>query len=435
MVAGFQVEHEALDGAARALPNQVDALGDTRLTLLSREVPASAFANVDASAEASAVHSRTVQENAQDLEKSAKRLEKIIGDIRGTNGTVQEWDKEKAARQAKEGAAELRLAQARQTDTAAPPATIADRDAANRDRVRAALDGERARLADLQAAQSEYGPRDGRRATGLEAIATANGRIDAYQRLLADTDTKILHFDPAGGGHVVGLTGDLGPDTKSVGVLVPGTNSNITNFGYYNGIARSFADAAPGTSMVTWMDGDFPQGLGAATQTSYAHDLAPRLTGFVNNELQPQLGPDTRVTVIGHSYGGAVVGMADAAGMRADNVVHVASAGMGAGVWAPEHLANSPVEHRYAITAPDDPIQNIQGRHYSPHGNDPDIFPGVIDLTGGHAANGSVLTGVNAHTGVFEPNSESWRNILGVLTGGPVTLTPYQPPAPLLPRR
>jgi hypothetical protein len=109
---GFQVVHEALDGAARALPNQVSALGDTRDFLLSRQVPASAFANVDASAEASAVHSRTVQENAQQLEKSAKRLEKIIGDVRGTNDTTQEWDENQSKQQNQEGAERIQLAQA-----------------------------------------------------------------------------------------------------------------------------------------------------------------------------------------------------------------------------------------------------------------------------------------------------------------------------------
>jgi hypothetical protein len=109
---GFQVVHDALDGAARALPNQVSALGDTRQFLLSRQVPASAFANVDASAAAGAVHSRTVDDNARRLAEAGQRLDKIIADVRATTNTVRRWDGDKTTQQNKEGAERIQLAQA-----------------------------------------------------------------------------------------------------------------------------------------------------------------------------------------------------------------------------------------------------------------------------------------------------------------------------------
>ncbi|HEU5475327.1 MAG TPA: hypothetical protein VFV67_32190 [Actinophytocola sp.] len=109
---GMQIVHEALNGAARALPEQVTVLGDTHQTLLSRQVPASAFANVDASAAAGATHARTVEDNARALAAAGRRLDLMIADIRGTTATAQQWDKDKATQQNSQGAERIQLAQA-----------------------------------------------------------------------------------------------------------------------------------------------------------------------------------------------------------------------------------------------------------------------------------------------------------------------------------
>jgi hypothetical protein len=110
--SGFQVQHDSLDSAARSLPEQVSALGDTRQTLTSREVPASAFANVDASAEAGAAHARTVSENASKLAEAGERLDKMIGDIRATTAEVRAWDGDTATDQTQQGKEQIELAQA-----------------------------------------------------------------------------------------------------------------------------------------------------------------------------------------------------------------------------------------------------------------------------------------------------------------------------------
>jgi hypothetical protein len=54
----------------------------------------------------------------------------------------------------------------------------------------------------------------------------------------------------------------------------------------------------------------------------------------------------------------------------------------------------------------------------------------VTPLTTGNYANGQPIYGIAAHNGVLTPGSDSWRNMYGVFTGGPVTVQPPAPPPP-----
>ena len=152
------------------------------------------------------------------------------------------------------------------------------------------------------------------------------------------------------------------------------------------------------------------------------------------------------VTVLGHSYGGSIVGSAVAHGLQADRVVHVSSAG----TYVAHPAAGGP--QVYSMTAPDDPIQLAQGhdlrdapqhlaqlsppalapaaaalgfglqavvpRQQIGHGADPDVAPGVVRLDTGRYDDSCRL--VRGHSEVFTPGTTAWRNLLATMTGRPV---------------
>ncbi|MEO3743650.1 alpha/beta hydrolase [Plantactinospora sp. B5E13] len=437
----FQVRSAELGTAAtRALPEQVAVLGNARLTLLSQTVPAEWLGRLAGAQQAATAHAGTIATSLRQLAAATTELEGIVTRIQATASGAHRYDDEQARKHQEQG---QRVAQAGgvTSDATGTVEGIAGRDADNRTRVRSVLEAaetERARVAAERAALLEQPPRNLAQhdaAVGVldEELKQLDGRINAYQRML-DSDTKILAFDPAGNGRAIGLVGEIGENTRAVGVLVPGTFSNIENFAKYENLASSFVvpgRASGEVAMVVWMDGALPQSLVSAGTPSYSQELAPRLHDFVNGDLRPMVGDHTRITVIGHSYGGATMGLADAAGMRADHGVHLGSAGMGHGV-PEDRVPNDYFVTRYAITSPYDPIQMTQGGVGEGmglnHGPDPDTYPGVIQIPSGRSAAGEVLTGELAHTGLLEPYSDSWLSIYNIITGdGPVPAPPIRP--------
>jgi hypothetical protein len=325
---------------------------------------------------------------------------------------------------------------------------FANRADANRVAVIAALSAEEGNLADLQqrdAANEDNGPLgwgwwDDDDLDG--AIDDAEERIALYRSII-DGDRQILYFDPTGDGAIAELHGTIGPGTDNVGVIVPGTGSDMSNIQGTMDNAQSFVDNDPtgGLAMITWMGGDLPDGLDDAPYNDYSDDLAPSLVGFsqqLGDEIDAEAHPGTQVTVAGHSYGGAVVGVAETQGLETDRVLHVESAGMGRDVTGAENLpASQAGVDRYSMTAPGDPIELTQGVN-DPlwidrvgHGADPDTFPGTVRLETGYYADGEWIEGSDAHSGVFQQGSDAWHNMYEVFTGGEVTL--YAPPDIYLP--
>lgn len=396
----FAVNHAALDTAAQALPDQVAVLGEARRNLTARKLVTAAFANVSGSQQAQAGHAGNIQFNEQGLQAASSRLTGLIDGIKASNVAVRNWDAEQAAK-IRKLSPDLVVPV---LDGGAAGGSIAERDAAGRANIEAAR---AAAKEEMDRLQTDFGSENRE-----EQLQQLREKIAAYDEIL-NSNTKILSFDPSGEGRIVGLIGQLDSDTRSVAVLVPGMNTGLEDFVRYSGTAGSFAqaDQTGGTAAVLWMNGDFPQGLSAASMSGPSQEMAPRLADFVNNDLRPQLGENAQVTVIGHSYGGAIVGLADASGMRADNLVHVASAGMGAGV---TELTNPYPVHRYSITMEHDPIQWAQGHV---HGPDPDDFPGVTPLPSSRDSDGWFVPDVGSHSGILAPGSASWQDINDVVNG------------------
>ncbi|GAC67471.1 alpha/beta hydrolase [Gordonia soli] len=281
-------------------------------------------------------------------------------------------------------------------------------------------------------------------------------------------DRQYVAFSDTPNGRFVEMIGTLGPTTRGAAVYVPGTGTNLNSSEPNHRAAWSLAQQS-GAPVFLYADGDLPQTLvpgtsdrnvvGAAAGLAQvlsgnpigghaallgtiaetvqdvpdsalsdhsAREMAPRLVGFAR-ELDVEIAhsaPGATTTVIGHSYGGSIVGTAEQLGLRADRVVYASSAGTGV-LDGPWHNPQADVR-RYSITAPGDPIQYIQGLAASPHGGDPDITPGVGRLdTGTYSAldpanhpAGSAIRGLDGHSGYWnDPGSTGFRNMVAVIRG------------------
>lgn len=292
-------------------------------------------------------------------------------------------------------------------------------------------------------------PFEARIEANLERVAQAITGVDsefarAYQAIL-DGGRQLLSFDPEanrGRGAWAELVGTIDEHTRAVGILVPGSAAFLVdhNFDKYHRRAEALVEEADGAlAMVVWAAGTFPKGWIQGSMTRYHEPLGQSLALFSHElrmELTTELGPDAdvRVVVIGHSFGGAVVGAAERYGLDADAVLHVASAGVGQ-VRDPYDFPQ-PDRPRFSMTAPGDLIGFVQGLPTPPgfgHGPDPEDFrcmtvlptgrlpadPAATDERGrplGERA-GAVIEGVPSHSEVFIRYSDAWWGMYRVLVG------------------
>lgn len=268
------------------------------------------------------------------------------------------------------------------------------------------------------------------------ADAPSRRRIAFYRSLLGEVDDpsgdtriarQILAFDP-GRASLVELHGDLGT-ARSVAVLVPGVNTTVEGSAANAATARRFVSGSDGRlAMITYLGGPFPQvhdpvTAVAAADRRYALEMAPRLVAF-SEDVARRVPDSVLVTVVGHSYGGSIVGTAETLGLTSDRTVFLAAAGAGVGVDDPGDWHNrNPHVQRYSMTAPGDFIELVQGIPGGPHGADPDEMDGVIGLPTGFYDDGGLVAGWEAHSGMLNRPSGAWRTILDVLTGDPGTLS------------
>jgi hypothetical protein len=259
-----------------------------------------------------------------------------------------------------------------------------------------------------------------------DASVGSDARIALYRSVLS-ADRQVLAFDEHGDGVFVELFGAVGSRTRNVAVLVPGTGIDLSSYHRWADVARDFQGGADDLAVVAWMGDDFPDTLTAAAGGSLAEGAAPRLRDFLAGLAIP---PTTRSTVLGYSYGGAVVGAAEREGLVADRVLHVESAGAGAGVTGLDDYAGGVGRH-YTMTAPGDPIRLVRGIDVGGlgHGRDPERMPGFLRLpTGCYGPDdpdhpGQPIEGLSAHWDVFSRGSTAWESMRSVMTGRPAPET------------
>jgi hypothetical protein len=155
----------------------------------------------------------------------------------------------------------------------------------------------------------------------------------------ARSGRQFLTLDPRGDGRAVEVLGDLA-GAERIAVLVPGVDTRLRDFDRgLGGVSRRapavqaravYAElraTAPGTrvAVVAWLGYDPPEGLSLdSARDLRARTGAAELTAFVQ-----ALPARAAVTLIGHSYGALVVGLAAPHLPRVADVVALGAPGMG----------------------------------------------------------------------------------------------------------
>ncbi|MGW1378940.1 alpha/beta hydrolase [Streptomyces sp. NPDC002446] len=227
---------------------------------------------------------------------------------------------------------------------------------------------------------------------------------------------QILAFDPASGGRVAEVFGNL-PAADRVSVVVPGVDTNLTTFertaratsapvGMARALYGAERDIRPGTrtAVIAWADYTSPSGLGVEAATGQLAEAgAIRLRALVKS-----LSSADAVSLFCHSYGSVVCGVA--ARDLPSNVADIAvagSPGMRAG-----NLSGLGTHARvWAMRDSDDWIQDVPYLEVGGlgHGADP------VDPSFGSrilSADGAV-----GHAGYFTPGTRSLRNFALVGVG------------------
>ncbi|GGZ22473.1 hypothetical protein GCM10010387_14590 [Streptomyces inusitatus] len=259
------------------------------------------------------------------------------------------------------------------------------------------------------------------RGRALTARLSADGRhqagllIHRYETLMRP-GRQILAFDPAGGGRVAEVFGDL-ERAERVSVIVPGVDTRLVTFertsGKYSapaGMAESLyaaqraASPRTRTAVIAWADYTAPVGVGMDSATGrLAHKGAVRLAS-----LTEALPGKSEVALFCHSYGSVVCGVA--ARRLPDRVTDIAVAGS-PGMRA-ENVAGLRARARvWAMRDGDDWIEVVPHLEVGGlgHGEDP-----VAPEFGARVMSAAGAVG---HSGYFEPGTESVVNFAEIGVG------------------
>lgn len=235
----------------------------------------------------------------------------------------------------------------------------------------------------------------------------------------------LLACDPPGGARIVEAFGDIAT-ADHIAVIVPGNGHHLGNYFTERGpvgprtrgqlVLRAMRDLAPGSrvAVVVWVGYHAPPGLAAAVSNGPAYsgaaDLA-RLTHF--------LPRSAHLTLIGHSYGTAVCGLALSAA-RVDDCVALGSPGMG--VWRRAELGTG--ARLWAAQAESDWIRLF------PRGRLGRLGLGRTPLHPELRAIRFDTGDITGHCGYYTENSESLRNIARIAVGRHQDVTPARAAMP-----
>jgi pimeloyl-ACP methyl ester carboxylesterase len=229
-----------------------------------------------------------------------------------------------------------------------------------------------------------------------------------------------LFFDPAGDGRTAEVFGDLTRATR-IAILVPGVDSTLADFDRgLGGVARR----APGVqgrtlyqqlskrgndvAVISWLGYDPPEGIGLAAATfGRAKAGAKLLTAFVRDVRRQR--PGATVTLIGHSYGSLVVGLAAPDLPEVSDVIALGAPGMGA-----DHAADLGGARVWTALAPQDWIRRLPEMRLLGLGL------GRRPSSAGFGATALPTDGVAGHDYYFVEGSATLRAVTDVvLSGGP----------------
>jgi len=232
--------------------------------------------------------------------------------------------------------------------------------------------------------------------------------------LLADPGRQFLLVDVAG-GRIAEVMGDL-DGAAAISVVVPGVGTRMDS--YEAGLAaraRALAGEAatlPGgpVAVVAWLGYSPPPAYAAAwedTAQSAGRELREFVAGLLPHDGVP-------VSVLAHSYGSLVTGVALRRGMRVSAVAALGSPGMGARRGAALLPPGQRVPRFYAARAPGDQIGLSEN-----FGRDPaDLrFGGVRLATGTRPDPVRGRAAVRGHSAYFAKSSTVLASLAGIAAG------------------
>ncbi|MEV6111576.1 alpha/beta hydrolase [Streptomyces sp. NPDC052109] len=243
----------------------------------------------------------------------------------------------------------------------------------------------------------------------------AGRRMHRYESLLTP-GRQILAFDPEGSGRIAEVFGNLN-EAQRISVVVPGVDTDLLTFQKTSrqytapvGMAKALYAAErtqspmTRTAVIAWADYTAPDGLGVDAATGLrAEDGAVRL-----NALLGGLPGRAPVTMVCHSYGSVVCGVAaHAMPRRVTDIAVAASPGMR--VSSASHLGTG--ARVWAMRDATDWIQDVPYLELGGlgHGADP-----VSSAFGARVLSARDAQG---HAGYFQPGTDSLRNLADVAVG------------------
>ena len=212
----------------------------------------------------------------------------------------------------------------------------------------------------------------------LPGLDSAEERADRLRQSMARIDQlassgrKFLLLDPTGDGRIVEVLGEVS-NAERVVIYVPGFGTTIED--YTDGTPKALAlataleDRNGRTAVIDFLGYDAPdwsvdEALTVAGERR-AEQGAAALADLVD-DLRRRGVPADRISLVGHSYGSVVVGLAVANhGVQVDRLIALGSPGLGTGIESRQDLGRPDVEV-IAAAAAGDPIRHAPG-----HGSDP----------------------------------------------------------------
>jgi uncharacterized protein YukE len=304
---------------------------------------------------------------------------------------------------------------------------VAVRDTANRAVLAAALARLRREIALLQSTRPTNVSRNVWAQGGPRAVAARRAalqhRLAVLERVAAAVSQKdryLLTLDQRLPGRTVVAVGN--PDTaRHVAVLVPGMNTTIRDdlSRFVNSAARLKEAAVRHTTrdsdvaVVAWLGYLTPIPLTVLSERS-AHRAVPELRKTVAGlHAAPRAaGRDVHLTVIGHSYGSLVAGLAVRAPSHVDDLVLMGSPGVGA-----EHARELAVRRVFVLEAARDGVADVG--HFGRDPSSPHF--GAEPLAANEAADGSAATPARGHSGYLNRGTASLRNLAAVVVDQPTS--------------
>ncbi|UFS96938.1 alpha/beta hydrolase [Nocardia huaxiensis] len=277
-------------------------------------------------------------------------------------------------------------------------------------------------------------------ADGVRLIEWTDARI-ALENRLAGYDSVLAASDSALASRLLLAVDDDGhaaiamnnPDSaRNVAAFVPGTDSTLDTL--TRGVQRAsalfysarFADPAARTSVITWYGYDSPPGLGDALLDRFADEGGPALDRFTDGLRATHDGLPSHNTLVGHSYGSTLIGVAagDGGALAVDDLIFAGSPGVEAGHVSDLRLEGiAPAdnhEHVFATADGADPIPYFGGVAHGVSPADP-LFGATVFTSSGATLDLPLLRGIPldpwAHGSYWDADNPGLRTQGEIIAG------------------